>query len=177
MINFPSSGSRVVAFGDSLVAGVGSESGGGFIKMLSEDLGVEIINLGVSGNTTKDALSRVGDIEGYQPKTVIVLLGGNDFLRKVPEEETFQNLEKIIVEIQSLGANVLLLGVRSGVLSSRFDSAFEELSERLGTAYVPDVLDGVWGKPSLMADSLHPNDLGYRIIAQMVSPVLVDLIR
>lgn len=172
IVNLHSSGRDVVAFGDSLVYGVGSQSGGGFVKMLSDDLHVPIINLGVSGNTTKDALGRVSEIGEYRPKTVIILLGGNDFLRRVPEVETFKNLEEIILQVQGMGANVVLLGVRSGVLSSKYDEAFEELSKKLGTLYVPDVLDNIFGHTALMSDPIHPNDLGYRIIADKVEPVL-----
>lgn len=174
--NIESEGSDVIAFGDSLVAGVGSESGGGFVSMLSSDLGVSIINLGISGNTTRDGLNRVDEISNFNPKVVIVLLGGNDFLRKVPEEEIFSNLEKIIIHIQERGSAVVLLGVRSGILSNRYDTAFEDLAERLGAAYVPDVLDDVFGVPELMHDTLHPNDLGYRIIASKVRPVLEEII-
>lgn len=174
--NYPSEGSDIIAFGDSLVAGVGSESGGGFVSMLSKDLGVPIINLGISGNTTKDGLMRVGIIDNYRPKIVLVLLGGNDFLRKVPEGEIFSNLEGIITHVQSRGSTVVLLGVRSGILSNRYDGAYEDLAKRLGAAYVPDVLDNVFGVPELMYDTLHPNDTGYRIIADKVRPVLEKLI-
>ena len=121
--NYPSQGTDIVAFGDSLVAGVGSSTGG-FVNMLSKDLGVEIVNLGVSGNTTKDALDRVDILKNYKPKLVMILLGGNDFLRKVPTEETFANLEKIVQVVVSQGAVAVLLGVRSGVLSNRYDEEY-----------------------------------------------------
>ncbi|MHB1330836.1 MAG: GDSL-type esterase/lipase family protein [Minisyncoccota bacterium] len=174
--NSKSDGKDIIAFGDSLVAGVGSEGGGGFVKMLSDDLRVTIVNLGVSGNTTRDGLERIGILDNYDPRIVLVLLGGNDFLRKVPEEEIFSNLEKIILNIQSNGSAVILLGVRSGVLSNRYDGAFEDLAEKLGAAYVPDVLNDVFGVQELMYDTLHPNDAGYRIIANKVKPALEKII-
>lgn len=174
--NHPSSGKDIIAFGDSLVAGVGSDEGGGFVKMLSDDLGISIINLGVPGNTTLDGLARISDLDRYDPKVVILLLGGNDFLRKVPEEETFQNLGRIIDEIHKRGSAVILLGVRSGVLRSRHNERFEELSERYGTAYVEDILSGIFGQSELMDDSIHPNDRGYRIISDKIKPVLEGLI-
>jgi lysophospholipase L1-like esterase len=169
--NYPSQGRDIVAFGDSLVAGVGSNRGG-FVDLLGE----RVINLGVSGNTTRDALARINELDDYNPKVVIVLLGGNDFLRKVPEEETFSNLSQIIQEVQKRGAVVLLLGVRSGILSNRYDKEFKRLSEELGTAYVSDVLDGVFGHPDLMYDTIHPNDSGYKLIADRVRPELNKLI-
>ncbi len=171
MTNYPSQGRDVIAFGDSLVAGVGSSSGG-FVSLLGES----VINLGVSGNTTRDALARIEELDAYKPKVVIVLLGGNDFLRKVPEAETFSNLSQIIQEVQKRGAVVLLLGVRSGILSNRYDKEFKRLSDEFGTAYVSDVLDGVFGHPDLMYDTIHPNDSGYKLIADRVEPELNKLI-
>src|SRR3989344_5656376 len=94
--NYPSTGTDIIAFGDSLTFGVGSTRGGGFVRMLSEDLNTHIINLGVSGETTAGALSRLGQISKYKPKVIILLLGGNDFLSHVPEAETFSNLDRII---------------------------------------------------------------------------------
>ena len=169
--NYPSGGRDIIAFGDSLVEGVGSANGG-FVSLLGED----VINLGVSGNTTGDALARINELDNYNPKVVIVLLGGNDFLRKVPESETFANLSKIIEDVQKRGAVVLLLGVRSGILSNRYDKEFGRLSEKFGTAYVSDVLDGVFGHPDLMYDTIHPNDRGYSLIASRVKPELKKLI-
>ena len=174
--NYPSQGTDIVAFGDSLVAGVGSSTGG-FVNMLSKDLGVEIVNLGVSGNTTKDALDRVDILKNYKPKLVMILLGGNDFLRKVPTEETFANLEKIVQVVVSQGAVAVLLGVRSGVLSNRYDEEYERLAGKYGAVYVSDVLDGVFGRSNLMYDTIHPNDSGYRVIANRLNPVIGKLIQ
>ena len=174
--NYPSQGSDIIAFGDSLVAGVGSSTGG-FVDMLSKDLGVEVVNLGISGNTTKDALDRVEVLKDYKPKLVMILLGGNDFLRKVPTEETFANLDKIVRVVVNQGSVVVLLGVRSGVLSNRYDEEYEKLASKYGAVYVSDVLDGVFGRPNLMYDTIHPNDLGYRIIADRLNPVIKKLIQ
>lgn len=174
--NYPSQGSDIIAFGDSLVAGVGSSTGG-FVDMLSKDLGVEVVNLGISGNTTKDALDRVEVLKDYKPKLVMILLGGNDFLRKVPTEVTFANLDKIVRVVVNQGSVVVLLGVRSGVLSNRYDEEYEKLASKYGAVYVSDVLDGVFGRPNLMYDTIHPNDLGYRIIADRITPVIKKLIQ
>ncbi len=174
--NYPSQGSDIIAFGDSLVAGVGSSTGG-FVDMLSKDLGVEVVNLGISGNTTKDALDRVEVLKDYKPKLVMILLGGNDFLRKVPTEVTFANLDKIVRVVVNQGSVVVLLGVRSGVLSNRYDEEYEKLAIKYGAVYVSDVLDGVFGRPNLMYDTIHPNDLGYRIIADRITPVIKKLIQ
>jgi acyl-CoA thioesterase I len=175
--NSASTGTTIVAFGDSLVAGVGAKTAGGFVGILSRELGVPILNLGVSGNTTTMAKERLDEVFEHDPKVVLLLLGGNDFLRGVPAEETFKNLEEMISLIQSHGSMVLLLGVRNGLFFDEHEARFKWIAEKWGTAYVPDVLSGVMGHPELMSDSLHPNEAGYRIIANRVKPILTELLK
>lgn len=175
--NYPSAGRDIIAFGDSLVEGVGASSADlNFVSLLSKKIGKPIINLGVSGDTTADGLKRLSELDDYKPKVVLLLLGGNDHLRKVPAETTFDNLGKIIENIQSRGAVVVLLGVRGSILTDRFKSEFEELQEKYKTAYVPNVLEGLFGNPKYMSDPLHPNDLGYAEIANRIYPVLLKVI-
>lgn len=174
--NYPSKGTDVIAFGDSLIRGVGSSNNDGFISLLSKRINKPIINLGVSGNTTEDGLKRLSELDKYKPKVVIVLLGGNDHLRKVPIESTFENLERIITDIQSKGAVVLLLGVKGNLFGDKFKSRFENLSEKYNTAYVEDVLSGLFGNPKYMSDAIHPNDLGYEKIAERIYPILKGVI-
>ena len=174
--NYPSSRVTVVAFGDSLVSGVGSTDGQDFVSALSTQVGVPILNEGVAGNTTADALARVDDILALNPKVVLVLFGGNDALQQVPASETFANLGVLIETIHESGAMVVLLGVRGGLLRDEYGSQFEDLARTYNTAFVPDVLTGVFGRPALMSDPIHPNDAGYLIIANRVAPVLQPLL-
>jgi acyl-CoA thioesterase-1 len=175
--NYPSRGTDIIAFGDSLIWGEGSTQEGGFVTLLSRAIGEPIINLGVPGNTTADGLSRINELDKYHPKVVILLLGGNDYLRRVPEAQTFENLGKIIEAIQSRGAVVLLLGIRGGVLSDHFETQFEKLRDIYHTAYVSNVLDGLLGNPQYMSDEVHPNDAGYKIIERRVEPVLRSVLQ
>ena len=174
--NHPSSNTGVVVFGDSLVAGVGSARGGGFVRMLSEELGLPIVNLGVSGDTTKDALKRVYEVARRKPAITIVLLGGNDFLNRVPEAETLENLAGIIESIHNSGSAIILVGLQSGVLDNGYKELFQSLSDQYKTAYVPDILNGIFGNTELMSDSLHPNDAGYRVMTERIRPVLQKLL-
>ena len=168
--NYPSSGDAVVAFGDSLIEGVGATAGGDLVAQLSKKIGEPIVNLGIAGNTTAQGLARVDRVLEYKPKVVIVLLGGNDFLRKVPKEETFRNLENIVTKIQSAGAVVVLLGVQGGVLGDPYREEFESLAKRKGTVYVSNVLQGLIGRSEYMADAVHPNNTGYAKIAERIAP-------
>ncbi len=166
----------IVAFGDSLVYGTGS-AGGGFVKVIEEKIGRQIINLGVPGDTTAEGLKRLEAVIELKPSVVILLLGGNDYLRRVPQNETFANLGSIIECLQGDGAAVLLIGIRGGVLRDNFASRYEELAEKFKVAYVHDVLDDTLGVPKYMDDRVHPNDAGYRVIAERVYPVLVEMIK
>lgn len=174
--NYPSAGKNVIAFGDSLVEGVGSTEGNNFVSRVSRAVGVPILNYGVAGNTTRDGVERLPQVLENDPKVVLLLLGGNDYLRQIPREETFENLGTMIEMIQSKGAVVLLLGVRGGLFSDHFDDEYQMLALRYKTAFVPNVLDGLLFQQELMYDSIHPNDTGYAIVAERITPVLKPLL-
>lgn len=170
--NYPSKGTTIVALGDSLVQGVGATKENDFPAVLSKLIGEPIINMGISGNTSADGLARVGEVATQDPKIVLVLLGGNDYLRKVSIEQTFKNIDDIVLRLQSQGAVVVLLGVQGGILSDQYEKYFEEIAKNRGTLYVPNVLDGIIGRPNLMSDAIHPNDIGYKKIAEKIYPIL-----
>jgi acyl-CoA thioesterase-1 len=171
--NYPSSKSGpVLMFGDSLVEGVGATAGNTLPDQLGKSIGISILNYGVSGDTTRDGLARLSPALKENPKVAIILLGGNDFLKKIPREETFQNLEKIVVAFQAQGSITVVVGVRSGIVSGGADEEYEALAERTGSIYVSDVLSGVFAHSDLMSDALHPNDRGYQQIAERLTPLL-----
>ena len=170
--NFPSSGENIVAFGDSLVQGMGSTDGNDFVSILSRKIGEPIINLGVSGNTSADGLARINTVQAQDPKVVILLLGGNDFLRKIPTEETFKNIKQMVIELQQNGSVVVLIGIQGGLLGDPYEKYFEDIARTRGTLYVPSVLKGIIGKTNMMSDAIHPNNAGYEKMAEKILPVL-----
>ena len=174
--NYPSPGIEIVAFGDSLIEGVGATSGGDLVSLLSKGTGQTIKNLGVSGDTTRDGIARLDEVTSLNPKVVILLLGGNDAIKKIPIAETQSNLSVIIEEIHSTGAVVLLLGVRGGLLSDGYKDMYEDLANEYQTAFVSDVLSGVFGRSNLMSDPIHPNNAGYQKISERVLPILESVI-
>jgi acyl-CoA thioesterase-1 len=175
--NYPSKGADIIAFGDSLVEGVGSTDGNDFVTLLSKKIGKPIINLGRTGDTTADGIARIKQLDDYNPKVVMLLLGGNDHLRKIPISDTQKNLEILIQNIQARGAIVLLLGVRGGLFNDHFDTMFEDLRDAYHTAFVSDVLGGLFGNVKYMSDAVHPNDIGYAKIVERVYPVLAEVIK
>jgi lysophospholipase L1-like esterase len=174
----PTSGQGIVAFGDSLVAGRGASPGQDFVSVLSRRLGVSIINSGRSGDTTGAALARLDrDVLALSPRIVVVLLGGNDYLRRVPTEETFANLGKIVDQIRSRGAAVVLVGVTVGLITDPYREKYEALAQRTSSGFVPDILGGIIGHANLMSDSIHPNNQGYAMISDRLEPALRELTR
>ena len=117
----PTSGQGIVVFGDSLVAGRGASAGQDFVSVLSRRLGTTIVNAGQSGDTTGAALARLErDVLALNPRIVVVLLGGNDYLRRVPTTQTFSNLDSIVDQIRERGAAVVLVGVAVGLMSDPY---------------------------------------------------------
>ncbi len=175
--NYPNDGKTIVILGDSLVQGVGATTGNDFPSVLSSLIGEPIINMGVSGNTSAEGLARVSEVVSEDPKIVLILLGGNDYLRKISIEETFKNIDDIVLKIQDKGAVVVLLGIQGGIIGDKYENRFEELARKRGALYVPNVLEGIIGHPNLMSDAIHPNDLGYQKIADKIYPILKTVLR
>lgn len=174
--NYPPKNQTIVAFGDSLVEGVGSSVGNDFVSVSARMLGRVIVNKGRSGDTTADGLARIDDVILEDPGVAIVLFGGNDALRRVPKKETFANLGTIIERLQSAGVVVVILGVRGGILGDGYAGDFEALAKKYHTAYVSNVLEGLITNPQFMYDGIHPNDQGYAIVAKRVGEVLQKVI-
>lgn len=175
IVNYPPKEGTIVAFGDSLIRGVGSPETEGFVLTLSSKIGEPIINMGIPGNTTADGLARVDTILENNPRMVLVLLGGNDRLRQIPTEQTLANIRLIISKIQGGGAIVVVLGVRGNLLSGRFDDELENIADEMGAVFVPNVLDGIFGNEQLMFDTIHPNREGYALIAEKVYGILEEV--
>ncbi len=175
-VNFPPTArGEWMAFGDSLTQGYGANEGADYPAQLSQRLRVKILNLGVSGNTTADGLARLDQAVQLQPRVVLLCLGGNDALRGVPAEQAFANLGTMVDRFHQAGAFVVLLGVRSTGLSDKNAKRFEQLAKSKRVLLVPNLLEGILFTPSLMADPIHPNDMGYVKIAERVEATLLPL--
>jgi len=170
---------KIIALGASLTEGVGASSPEkSFVGVLEHRLNITIQNKGVGGETTSDVLKRLDtEVLIEHPDIVIVVLGGNDYLSRVPKEEAFHNLESIIKRIQENGAHVILVTLSGGELGDRFKTDFALVAQKTGALLVPDALDAVFGNPEHMSkDGIHPNDSGYALIADKIAPTLQNLI-
>ena len=162
-----------VAFGDSLTRGYGASDGADYPTQLSRRLGIPIQNLGISGERTVDGLKRLPEVEALGPRVVLLCFGGNDVLQNGRRDEMMANIGAMIDRLQARGSFVVLIGIRSAsLLGDRNAGAFEDLAEEKRVLFVPDILDGVLGTPSLMFDYVHPNDAGYAKIAERIERAL-----
>ena len=178
----------LVAFGDSLTAGYGVAESESYPALLAEKLRARgyryrVINKGVSGDTTADALKRLDEVLEEKPEVVILVLGGNDMLRNVSVTETERNLRQLIERLQSEKILVVLGGMRSIKLGSSERTSFNELYPKLATEYklpfIEYFLEGVALKSSLkISDQIHPNALGYqKIVSDSVLPIVLQVLR
>jgi acyl-CoA thioesterase-1 len=163
------SGSNIIAFGDSLTAGVGAGAGEDYPSQLSKLCGCEVLNRGVAGETTADAMKRLdSDVLRQDPKIVIVLLGGNDMLQRQPVSETFARLDTIVERIESHGALVVLVGIKGLLFTDQHGPEYKRVARARGAVFVPDVLNGILDHPKLKSDQVHPNAPGYKIMAERI---------
>lgn len=164
--NKPLSVSRIVCFGDSLTFGTGAPEGRDYPSVLEELTGVEVINAGVPGNTTEDALKRVDeDVLDYEPDVVLITLGGNDLKNRIGESTARANLTTIIQLIQASGAMVILGGIEIPLYGKGFADMYQSVGEQTGSVLISNIFEGIFGNRKMMSDYIHPNDKGYEVMA------------
>jgi acyl-CoA thioesterase I len=179
---------RILAFGDSLTAGFGIAGQDAFPAQLERRLradgfDVELINAGVSGDTTAAGLAWLDFSLGQKADLVILELGANDMMRGVPPRTTRQNLERMLDAIKGRGASVLLAGMMASAnfgaqYKASFDAIFPELAKERSLPLYPFFLAGVAGDRALtLPDGLHPNAAGVARIVSSVAPLVEESLR
>ena len=175
------SGSMVLAFGDSVTAGVGAGSGEDWPAHLQTISGWQIKNAGQSGDTAEAAATRLGiELEQVRPALVIIEIGGNDFLRRRPPAAVKEDIRVLIQSARASGARVVLVAVpalsllaaASGHLSDA--ALYAELAEEEKLPLVENVFSEVLSDPALRADPIHPNQRGYEKMAQGIAHALME---
>jgi acyl-CoA thioesterase-1 len=176
----------VLAFGDSLTAGYGLDSGLGFAPQLQATLrrngiAVEVVDGGVSGDTSEAGKARLGwTLDGLprKPDLVIVELGANDMLRGLDPALTRANLDAILAELKRRNIKVLVAGMRAApnldsAFVARFEAIYPDLARRNGAAIYPFFLDGVAGQKGMtQPDGMHPTFEGVKRIVTGITPAV-----
>ncbi|MCK9432169.1 MAG: GDSL-type esterase/lipase family protein [Candidatus Omnitrophica bacterium] len=167
--NLNSKGTNIICFGDSITFGYGVDPADSYPSVLGPMVKFPVINAGVDGNTTFDALERLEtDVLEKDPRLVIVEFCGNDFLSCVPLRNTVENLSIIIDRIQAKGAMVALVDISSGVLLRQYRQALKKLAAQKKAIFIPVVMDKILTNSSMKSDFFHPNARGYKLIAERV---------
>lgn len=163
----------VLAFGDSLTFGTGASPGESYPARLESLIGRKVISAGVPGEATAEGLARLPSaLEDAKPQLVILCHGGNDFLRKLDDAETANNIRAMVRLARSRGAQVVLVGVpKPGLLPSPADF-YPEIAKELGLPYEDSALRKILTDNSLKFDLVHPNATGYARLAEAVAALM-----
>lgn len=178
---------RIVAFGDSLSAGYGLSADQAFPVRLERLLrakghNVTVANAGVSGDTTAGGRERIDWAVPPGTDAVILELGANDALRRLPADRARANLDAILAKLKARRVEVLLAGMRAprnlgAEYANEFDRIYSELAEKHGVLLYPFFLTGIALDAKLnLPDGMHPNAAGVDVIAQRILPKVEELI-
>jgi acyl-CoA thioesterase-1 len=178
---------RIVFLGDSLTAGYGldlSQSVPSLIqaRLTGEGYNYEVVNAGVSGDTSAGGLSRLDWSLDGDVRILVLELGANDGLRGLPVDALKKNLETIIARAEQRGIRVVLTGMEAPpnygpAYTASFRKVYRDLAREHDVVFVPFYLQGVAGDPALnIADGIHPNPQGARIVAQNIWQSLAPLL-
>ena len=177
----------IVAFGDSLTAGYGTDAGNSYPDFLEQDLNAKglhyrVVNAGISGNTTKDGIERLDDVVALKPALVIVAFGGNDGLRGLPIDSTRKNLDQIVSTLRHAGTKVVLGGITlppnyGADYIRQFNAIYASLAKQYHVPLLPFLLQDVYGSAgSMQADGIHATAQGNRQVARNLLPLVLPLL-
>lgn len=178
---------KVLALGDSLTAGYGMDQTQAFPVQLQAALKaqgaeVNIINAGVSGDTSAGGRSRLEWLLAPDVDAVIVELGANDGLRGLDPAQTRENIDWILAKLGTRGLPVLLTGMQAPPnlgkdYGAEFNALYPELAQKHGVLFDPFFLEGVAAMPALnQKDGMHPNAQGVAIIVKRMMPKVLELL-
>jgi acyl-CoA thioesterase-1 len=175
-------GATVLILGDSLSYGTGANKAEDYPSLLTKTTGWNIINEGVPGDTTAGGLARLPDLlEVYQPKLLIVELGGNDLLHQTSPMEIAQNLNSILGLAKAQGIQAILVAIpeispfKAAVGSLSDHPLYEKLAKETNTPLIADVFSDVLSDRALKADQIHANAKGYAVVSDKLGERLKEL--
>jgi acyl-CoA thioesterase-1 len=178
----------IIAFGDSLTAGYGADPGDSYPDYLQKDLDAkgyhyQVVNQGISGNTSKDGVDRLEDALRLKPVLVIVAFGGNDGLRGLPIASTRENLDRMVSTLLNSGAKVVLGGITlppnyGPDYIRQFNQTYALLAAKYHVPMLPFLLKDVYGVDGgMQADGIHATDQGNAQVAKNLLPLIAPLLK
>ena len=185
---------KIAALGDSLTAGYGLPQADGFVPQLqrwldAQGVDVEIVNAGVSGDTTAGGLSRTDWTLTPDVDAMILALGGNDYLRGLDPAVSRENLTGILAKAEAAGVETLLVGIAAGsnygpAYKAQFDANYLDLSRAFDVLLYPDMFAGLLAAAGtsdrvtdfLQPDGIHPNAEGVAANVAAMGPSVLALL-
>ncbi|WP_297441976.1 arylesterase [Sulfurimonas sp.] len=167
---------KVVAFGDSITYGYRVAKEDSYPSQLSKLLQTEVINAGVNGEVTSEALRRLPKIlEKYNPKILIICEGGNDIIRRKSLLKAKENIKKMIEIARKKNVHVVLVGVPTmEVLTLSTAQIYYEIAQELNVPLDSSSLENILGDSYLKIDQIHPNAEGYKILANSLANIITE---
>ena len=157
----------ILAFGDSLTHGTGASLADSYPAVLEKLSGHKVINAGIAGELSEQGLKRLpGLLQQHAPEMLILCHAGNDILRKKDLDLAANNLAKMIALAQEKNIDVILIGVPKPGLFLKSSKIYHAVAEQTGVLLLDDLLPEILSDASLKYDYVHPNEAGYRKMAQ-----------
>jgi lysophospholipase L1-like esterase len=163
----------LLAFGDSLTYGTGAREEESYPAQLALLAGRKVVRAGVPGEVSTAGLARLpGILDEHQPRLLLLCHGGNDFLRRMSKSAAADNVRSMIRLARSRGIEVVLIGTPEPGFTVSPPEFYAEIAKEFGIPYEGDVIGKVLRDGSLKSDQVHPNALGYKLIAERVAALL-----
>jgi lysophospholipase L1-like esterase len=163
----------VLAFGDSLTFGTGAAEQESYPAQLEILIGRRVVRAGVPGEVTAQALERLpGALDEHAPRLLLLCIGGNDFLRRLGNQQAERNIREMVRLARGRGIAVLLIGTPEPGFSVTPPAFYSTIAKEFRLPYEEGIIGEVLRDKSLKADPIHPNARGYRVIAERVADQL-----
>lgn len=178
----------IACFGDSLTAGYGVDIDSSYPADLQRELDqagyhYRVVNMGISGDTTKDGLARIDRVIALKPAITVVEFGGNDGLRGVPVASSRKNMDEILSRLTTTGTKIAVAGVTlppqySAPYIQEFNQTYTLLAKKYSAPLLPFVLQDVYGvNGSIQQDGIHPTAQGCKQVAKNVFGLIKPLLK
>jgi acyl-CoA thioesterase I len=165
----------VLAFGDSLTFGTGADEHDSYPVQLEKLIGRRVIRAGVPGEVTAQALVRLPHaLDEHEPHLLLLAIGGNDFLHRLGNAQAEENVRAMVKLARGRGVDVLLIGTPEPGFTVTPPAFYASIAEEFRVPYEDQVVGEVLRNASLKSDPIHPNALGYRLIAERLAAALKE---
>jgi acyl-CoA thioesterase I len=163
----------VLAFGDSLTFGTGAAEEESYPAQLEKLIGRRVVRAGVPGEVSAQALARLpGALDEHAPRLLLLCIGGNDFLRRLGNEQAERNVREMVRLARGRGVAVLIIGTPEPGFSVSPPPFYAAVAKEFRLPYEAGVIGEVLKDRALKSDPIHPNARGYRVIAERLAETL-----